>query len=133
MARFKIIAPMLGLTLAFIAWGQSSIDQNSTTDQKQDHKWEPGAARELGAAAGAVGTGAVKGTGDVAKGTTKAAADVVTLHPIDAGVSVGKGATNAGKDVTVGTAKGVRQGHQGRRSSIQESVLNVGVVLPLAS
>jgi hypothetical protein len=32
---------------------------------------------------------------------------LVTLHPIDAGVSAGKGAATASKDVTVGTAKGV--------------------------
>jgi hypothetical protein len=30
----------------------------------------------------------------------------VTLHPIDAAFSLGKGAGQAGKDVTVGTAKG---------------------------
>jgi hypothetical protein len=42
----------------------------------------------------------------LAKGTAKGAADLVTLHPLQAGASVGKGAVVAGKDVGVGTAKG---------------------------
>jgi hypothetical protein len=36
----------------------------------------------------------------------KGAVDLVTLHPINAATSVGKGAAIAGKDVTVGTARG---------------------------
>jgi hypothetical protein len=32
--------------------------------------------------------------------------DLVTLHPLSAGASVGKGAVIGGKDATVGTAKG---------------------------
>jgi hypothetical protein len=56
-----------------------------------------------------------KGTGSLAKGTAKGAADVVTLHPVadvvtlhpvQGGASVGKGAAVAGKDVAIGTAKG---------------------------
>jgi len=50
--------------------------------------------------------GAAKGAGNLAKGTATGAADLVTLHPIDAAASLGKGAVIAGKDVTVGTAKG---------------------------
>ncbi len=42
----------------------------------------------------------------MAKGTGKGALDLVTLHPIDAATSVGKGAGTAGKDVGVGAAKG---------------------------
>lgn len=107
MATFKPLGPIaLGLALAFPAWGQSSADQNSTTDSKQEQKSKPGAAREIGAGAGSVGTGAAKATGDVAKGTAKGAGDLVTLHPIKAGESVGKGAVGAGKNVTVGTVKG---------------------------
>jgi len=45
--------------------------------------------------------------GSAAVGAAKGAGDLVTLHPIDAGAAVGKGAAKAGKDVTVGTAKGV--------------------------
>ena len=82
--------------LAISGWGQSSADQ----------KHQSGAAREIGSGAGTVGTGAAKGAADVAKGTGKGAASLVTLHPINAGVSLGKGAATAGKDVTVGTVKG---------------------------
>ena len=107
MATFKPLSPIaLGLALAFPAWGQSSADQNSTADSKQEEKGKPGAAREIGAGAGSVATGAAKATGDVAKGTGKGAADLVTLHPINAVGSIGKGVATAGKDVTVGTAKG---------------------------
>jgi hypothetical protein len=53
-----------------------------------------------------VGVGAAKGAGDLAKGTGKGAADLVTLHPVNAGASIGKGAAHAGKDVTVGSVKG---------------------------
>src|SRR5712692_10217579 len=107
MATFKTLGPIsFGLVLALSAGGQSSPDQNPTTESKQNQKREPGAAREIGAGAGAVGVGAAKGAGDVAKGTGKGAVDRVTLHPINAGVSIGKGAVSAGKDVTVGTAKG---------------------------
>jgi hypothetical protein len=95
MAAFKSLGPLaLGLALVVSVWGQS------------DSKREPGAAREIGAGAGAIGTGAAKGAGSVAKGTAKGAVDLVTLHPINAGASIGKGAATAGKDVTVGTVKG---------------------------
>jgi hypothetical protein len=97
MARFKLLGPIaLGLVLAISGSGQSSADQ----------KHQPGAAREIGSGAGTVGTGAAKGAGDVAKGTGKGAVNLVTLHPINAGASIGKGAATAGKDVTVGTVKG---------------------------
>ena len=42
-----------------------------------------------------------------ATGAAKGAVDLVTLHPIDAGVAVGTGAVKAGKDVAVGSVKGV--------------------------
>jgi hypothetical protein len=95
----------ISFALAFTAWSQSNPDANPNGKSKEE-KHEPGAAREMGAGAGAIGTGAAKGTGAAAKGVGKGAADLVTLHPINAGVSVGKGAATAVKDVTVGTAKG---------------------------
>jgi hypothetical protein len=107
MKRWKTIGrPIsIGFALAFTAWSQSDPATNPTTASKEE-KREPGAAREIGAGAGAIGTGAAKGTWAAAKGTAKGAADLVTLHPIEAGASIGKGAATAGKDVTVGTAKG---------------------------
>ncbi len=56
--------------------------------------------------AGDIGKGSAKGAGNLAKGTGKGALDLVTLHPIKATASVGKGAGFAGKDVAVGTVKG---------------------------
>ena len=60
----------------------------------------------MGAGAGTIGLGVAKGAGAAAKGTARGAVDLVTLHPINAATSVGKGAATAGKDVTVGTVKG---------------------------
>jgi hypothetical protein len=90
-----------GLMLAVAAWGQSSAGQNVT-----DERHEPGAAREIGSGAGNIGTGVAKGTGDAAKGAAKGAGDLVTLHPVNAATSIGKGAAGATKNVTAGTAKG---------------------------
>ena len=104
MARWKSIG--LGLVFTLAAWSQSSTDQNPAPDQRHEQKHEAGVARETGAGAATVGTGAAKGAGDVAKGTAKGVGDAVTLHPIDAAGAVGKGAVTGGKDVTVGAAKG---------------------------
>ena len=101
--RFRLLAVTgLGLILALYSWSHSKSD--STV--RQDQQSKPGAAREVGSGAGKVGTGAAKGAGNIGKGTAKAAADLVTLHPGEAGASVGKGAGHAGKDVTVGSVKG---------------------------
>jgi hypothetical protein len=61
---------------------------------------------QIASGAGDIAAGPVKGAGSVAKGTAKGAGDVVTLHPIKGAESVTKGAAGAGKDVTVGAAKG---------------------------
>ncbi len=89
----------LALTLVAAAWAQS--DQPSAP-QKHDR----GAGQEIGSGAGDIGKGTAKGAGNLAKGAGKGAIDLVTLHPINAATSVGKGAGAAGKDVAVGTIKG---------------------------
>ena len=91
----------LGLALAACVWAQSD-----------EPRREPGPGREIGSGAGDIGKGAAKGAGNLAKGTGKGALNLVTLHPIDAAASVGKGAVLAGKDVSVGTVKGT--GKMGR-------------------
>jgi hypothetical protein len=108
MSTEKLIrSVLLGLLCAAFVWAQSGTETTQTTVQKEKKvKKSPGAAREMGNGAGNVGAGAAKGAGSLAKGTAKGAGDLVTLHPIDAGTSVGKGAVGAGKDVGVGTAKG---------------------------
>jgi hypothetical protein len=90
----------LAFVLVFVArgWSQSGEDQ--------DLKKEPGPGHEIGSGAGNIGKGAAKGAGDLAKGTAKGAVSLATLHPIDAGVSLGKGVGAAGKDVALGTVKG---------------------------
>jgi hypothetical protein len=95
----KIIrASVFVLALASIAWAQSS-----TGSSQNSH---PGATHDIATGTGDVAMGPVKGAGEVAKGTAGAAGDLVTLHPIDAGVSAGKGAGKGGKDVAVGAVKG---------------------------
>jgi hypothetical protein len=85
--KHVLIIPML----VVCAWAQS------------DHR---GPGKEIGSGAGDIGKGAAKGAGNLAKGTGKGALDLVTLHPVNAAASVGKGAALAGKDVGVGTVKG---------------------------
>jgi hypothetical protein len=52
-------------------------------------------------------SGVAKGAGSAATGVGKGALDLATLHPIDARAAIGTGAVKAGKDVTVGSVKGV--------------------------
>ena len=108
--RTWVVSAALGFALC--VWGQSTADQDNP-DRQQRKSDKPGAAREIGAGAATVGGGAAKGVGHAAEGGAKAAGDLVTLHPIDAGVAAGKGAAKAGKDVTVGTAKGTGKAVRG--------------------
>ena len=62
--------------------------------------------KEIGSGAGDIGVGAAKGAGHLGAGVGKGAVQLVTLHPIDEGASVGTGAVRAGKNVGVGTVKG---------------------------
>ncbi len=100
----------LGLALALPLWSQSSTGQNTTTETKQktvrNQKTQPSAGRQMANGAGNIAGGAARGAGAAAKGTAKGAGDLVTLHPIDAATSVGKGAGRAGKDASVGAVKG---------------------------
>jgi hypothetical protein len=94
---------LLILTLAACARAQSQPDPpNNGPNQKHDR----GAGKEIGSGAGDIGTGVAKGAGNLAKGTGKGAVDLVTLHPINAATSVGRGAAVGGKDVAAGTVKG---------------------------
>jgi len=88
--KYVLLIPLL----VVCAWAQS------------DDKNHRGPGKEIGSGAGDIGKGAAKGVGNLAKGTGKGALDLVTLHPINAAASVGKGAAVAGKDVGVGAVKG---------------------------
>jgi hypothetical protein len=108
MSRFKSVL-CAGLALAFSTWAQQqSPDQSPppAPDRTVEQSKSPGAAKDIGSGAANVGTGAAKGAGEAAKGVGKGAVDLVTLHPVNAAASVGKGAVVGGKDVGVGTAKG---------------------------
>ena len=91
--------------IALAAFGLAQDQETRDTPQQQT-KPQTGAAHEIGSGAGTIGRGAMHGAGDLAWGTAKGVGSLATLHPVDAGVSVGKGAVAAGKDVGVGTAKG---------------------------
>jgi hypothetical protein len=91
---------LLALILPITALAQSPPDQT---------KRQPGPGKEIGRGAANIGTGTAKGAGNLAKGTGEGAVDLVTLHPIDAATSVGKGAAVGGKDVAVGAVKGTGQ------------------------
>src|ERR1700685_2021478 len=111
MKRMKRTACVfVGLALALSGWGQSTTGQNTTTETKQktvrNQKTQPSPGRQIANGAGNVAGGAARGAGAAAKGAGKGAADLVTLHPVDAATSVGKGAAGAGKDVAVGAVKG---------------------------
>ena len=57
--------------------------------------------------------------GSAAKGTGKAAGDLVTLHPFNAATDVGKGAAGTGKNVAVGTVKGTGKMVKGTGKAIK--------------
>ena len=75
-------------------------------DHTQSTKHHRGAGKEIGSGAGDIGKGTARGAGHLAKGTGKGAVDLVTLHPVNAGKSLEKGAGAAGKDAGVGAVKG---------------------------
>ena len=61
---------------------------------------------DVGSGAGDIGKGAGGAAGNVAKGTGKGAADLVTLHPVKGAGNIGKGVGVGAKDAGVGAAKG---------------------------
>jgi hypothetical protein len=102
----------LGYLLLIMLLASSGRAQTDTYNRKHvDRDYpastgQPGPGREMANGAGDIGKGAAKGAGDLGLGVVKGAASLATLHPVDAGISLGKGTVLAGKDVTVGAAKG---------------------------
>jgi hypothetical protein len=99
------------LLSAFALTSSASFGQSPQTDipakTEKAKKPKKGAAGDVGSGVGSAAGGIAKGAGSAASGAAKGAADLATLHPIDAGAAVGTGAAKAGKDVTVGSVKGV--------------------------
>ena len=102
----KVFVLVCALGLASASFGQSPQGDTPVKAEKAG-KSKKGAAAEVGSGVGTVAGGVAKGAGSAATGAAKGAVDLATLHPIDAAAAVGTGAVKAGKDVTVGSAKGV--------------------------
>jgi hypothetical protein len=98
----------IGLLVAGLAVSLPVSGQDSAASQKPAHHEKKGRSPggDVASGTGDIGKGAAKGAGNLAVGAGKGAVDLVTLHPIDAAASVGKGGVVAGKDVGVGTVKG---------------------------
>lgn len=94
------------LVLASVSFAQSTKSDPPANSEKAK-KPKKGAAAEVGSGVGTAASGVAKGAGSAAAGVGKGAVDLATLHPIDAGAAIGTGAVKAGKDVTVGSVKGV--------------------------
>jgi hypothetical protein len=94
------------ICLAGIAVGQRPASTPDSTSPHAEPKRHTSAKHEVRSGAGDIGKGAAKGVGSAAKGTGKAAADLATLHPINAATDLGKGAVGTGKNVGVGAVKG---------------------------
>ena len=95
-------AVLLGAVLATAAWGATST-----------YHQRPGAAREIGNGAADIGMGTARGTGILAKDTAYGVGHLVTLHPVKATQSVGRGVGLGVKDVSVGAVKGTGKMGQG--------------------
>jgi hypothetical protein len=102
----KTLIFLSALALASTAFAQSSpTDPPAKTEKAKKPK--KGAAAEVGSGVGNAAGGIAKGAGSAVSGAAKGAVDLATLHPIDGAAAIGTGAAKAGKDVTVGSVKGV--------------------------
>src|SRR5271165_7032669 len=93
-----LVALLLGLALALPVQGRASAAHPAKKSRS--------AGGEVASGTGDIAKGAAKGAGSLAACAGKGAVDLVTLHPIDAAVSVGKGGVSAGTHIVVGTTKG---------------------------
>ena len=103
----RLVPLLCASLLTLSAWAQQNPDSGPSADEPLPPRHSaPSAKHDIGAGAGDIGIGAAKGAGHAAKGVGKGTLDLVTLHPVNAAGAMGKGAVQAGKDVTVGTARG---------------------------
>lgn len=110
------------LAIAAIGFAQGPGDNqqtNGASESIQKHKAKKNSpARETAQGGEDIGKGVGKGAISAGKGAGGAAADLATLHPLDAGASPGKGAAGAGKDIGVGSVKGTAKIGKGIGSGI---------------
>lgn len=103
-----VLSVALGLLAITSAASQNTPQDQSSqskTKGKKAHKGKS-AGGDVASGSGNIAGGAAKGAGHAAEGVGKGAADLATLHPINAATDAGKGGVSAGKDVAVGTTKG---------------------------
>jgi hypothetical protein len=104
-----LLSVLLGLVLRSPASSQNAFDSQgfqTTRTKVKTTKKARSAGGDVASGSGNIAGGAAKGTGHAAEGVGKGAADLATLHPVNAAGDVGKGGVSAGKDVAVGTTKG---------------------------
>lgn len=108
MFRDSLVLVVLSLVAAVPACSQNTAQEGSVQSKTKDKKAHKGrsAGGDVASGSGNIAGGAAKGAGHAAEGVGKGAADLATLHPIDAATDAGKGGVSAGKDVAVGTTKG---------------------------
>src|ERR1700751_1822818 len=92
--RHITLMPLLVIGLGTPLFAQQdqgqTIQTTETKNLKQKHGRSPGG--DVASGTGDIGKGAAGAAGHAAAGAGKGAADLVTLHPIDAAGNVGKGA-----------------------------------------
>ena len=118
------------LGLALLAFAMTAYGQNQPAGEGQSTvpANQPAVAQHQGRSAGGdvgsgsadVGKGAAKGAGNVAAGAGKGAADLATLHPVNAAGAVGTGAAKGGKNIAVGTVKGTGKIAKGTGKAIKK-------------
>jgi hypothetical protein len=103
-----MIAVVLGSAMTLSVLGQTARDEQSVKSERKAEKTHKGrsAGGDVASGTGNIAGGAAKASGHAAEGVGKGAADLATLHPIDAATDVAKGGVAGGKDAAVGTTKG---------------------------
>jgi len=99
----------LSLAIAFPGWSQSNANQDSTPVEKkvQEKDKSKGPGKEMAKGGEDVAKGVGKGTADLGKGVAGGVGNLAKGNVGGAGASMGKGVVGFGKNVTVGTAKGL--------------------------
>ena len=90
-------------------WSQSSRGTSTANSRTAPHqgKKNVGPIKQIGKGGEDIGVGAARGTADVAKGTAGAVGNLAHGKVGDAAASFGKDVGGLGKNVAVGTGKGV--------------------------
>jgi hypothetical protein len=112
---------LLIATICLSGFASARTDSSAETREtaKASARRHTSAKHDLASGAGDIGKGAAKGAGSVAKGAGKTAADLATLHPINAGIDLGKGVASTGMNVGTGAVKGTAKIVEGTGKAIK--------------